>query len=397
AVKLLHESGGWRKDLIERLEREARIMASIRSPHVARVLDLLRSPDGRPCMVQDLLQGNDLGETMTKAKLTQAEAVRFARQICRGLSAAHDKGVVHRDLKPSNVFLSEEGGRAVVRILDFGVAKMPDTSQLTQDASFLGTPAYMAPEQAASASKVDARADVYSAGAILYHMLAGQPPYGEVDATKTLMRLLKEEPPRLRSVASNVPEALEAVVERAMARDPKMRFETAEAFHDALAPFADDAPPAAGKTVIELAKEARWLRPAALLRALAIGLVTAAWVAAMSGLITFTVVDVATMNPWLPYVIQGVAIFSLVLALGFAMRSVVGRWRSSPRLAIWSRAASRALAYGVGTLGVLKLGTESARALMMHPDPWIPAEGIAVMSVALVVAIVALGLTLGRD
>jgi hypothetical protein len=181
-----------------------------------------------------------------------------------------------------------------------------------------------------------------------------------------------------------------------MARDPKIRFKTAEEFHDALAPWTDDIThgPASGDT--ELAREVRWLRPGALFRALAIGFVAAAWVSAIAGAITFAVVTPEHMNPWMPNVLRGAPAVGWLLTTVLGLRAVIKRWRSSPRLIAWSRAAGNALAVGVGTLGVLALAGQSWRSIMANPAEVIPAEGITMLAVSFLFAFLALLLTLGR-
>src|SRR5262249_11854376 len=143
-------------------------------------------------IVCELLEGEGLDELLDrKRKLPLATAITICRQVCRGLAAAHDAGVVHRDLKPSNLFLVErEGGGVHVKILDFGVAKVMDGTQLTRTGMVVGTPCFMAPEQARGSSDVDGRADIYAVGAVLYRMLTGVSPFPEdEDPATTLMRL----------------------------------------------------------------------------------------------------------------------------------------------------------------------------------------------------------------
>jgi serine/threonine-protein kinase len=247
AIKVLHEAQSRSRDATLRFEREARVLSCIRSDHVLDVVDVLRTPDGRAAIVTARLDGEDLKARLDRVgKLTVAEAIPIAREICRGLAAAHAQGVIPRDLKPSNLFLeSGADGRATVKILDFGVAKLAGDPELTRTGAVVGTPAYMAPEQARGSSEVDERADLYAVGAVLYRMLTGQPPYVGDEPAQLLSSLLHESPRRPRAIERSIPFGLAAVIQRAMARDPDARPEDALELERELAAFDGGAPIAA--------------------------------------------------------------------------------------------------------------------------------------------------------
>src|SRR5690606_8594082 len=153
-----------------------------------------RTQDERPCLVTELLEGEDLQARLDRGgRLTVAEAIPIARQICRGGAAAHAVGIVHRDLKPSNIFLCQRDGTPLVKAFAFGIAKMEDGEKLARIGAVMGSVMYMAPEQARNAAQAGAIADVYSIGAIIYHMLTGQPPYGNRPAVSRLALVLHEE------------------------------------------------------------------------------------------------------------------------------------------------------------------------------------------------------------
>jgi serine/threonine-protein kinase len=167
-----------------------------------------------------------------------ARAVRIVRQICKALTVAHEKGVIHRDMKPENVFLTGDLSRPTAKVIDFGISKTGDKpgTALTKTGMIMGTPSYMAPEQA-KGMRVDHRIDIYAVGAILYCALTGHRPFDRGDPTATLTAVLTEDPARPRSLEPSIPEPLEMIIQRAMAKEPAHRYQTmADLEHD-LAPY----------------------------------------------------------------------------------------------------------------------------------------------------------------
>jgi serine/threonine protein kinase len=236
-AKVIHDLYAKHPDAVARFEREARAAARIESEHVVRVIDVIRTTDDRPCIVAERLEGEDLEARLVRhGRLSVADAVHIARQLARGLSAAHAQGILHRDLKPSNVFLhTTSDGREVAKLVDFGVAKLADGPDITRSGAVVGTPAYMAPEQARGASRVDQRADVYGLGAVLYRMLTGHSPHEAEDATASLARLLAEEPIPVTDFVPDLPSSVVDLVGRALARDPALRPPSADALEGELA------------------------------------------------------------------------------------------------------------------------------------------------------------------
>jgi serine/threonine-protein kinase len=354
-AKLLLEAHSLNREVLERAEREARAIAAIRSDHVVEIADVIRMEDGRPCIVVDYLEGEDLNARLERqGKLPLGEAVEIARQICAGVAAAHDAGIVHRDLKPANIFLVERPEGEVVKILDFGVAKLGGGKDLTETGALVGTPAYMAPEQAMNAGAVDARADVYATGAVLYHMLTGTPPYGGEDSTNTLMKLLSGEPPRARSIDASIPEDLEALLERAMARDTSLRVESARELADELVAFtaagarAGEASPARRKG----RARARWARLGATLLLLASVITAAAWATALTWLMVSISSDAPAEDELLRFFVVGAPVAVALLGVLTGASAIVGRWRSSPEVQVFARALARGLVTGLGTLAL---------------------------------------------
>jgi serine/threonine-protein kinase len=238
AVKVLHADLARQPAVVARFQREARSASSIGHANVVDVFDVHRTTDGRPYLVGEFLDGIELGVALTqRGKLEILEAVHISRQVCRALAAAHSKGIVHRDMKPENVFLLERDGAPFVKVLDFGISKAgPSDTHLTRTGMIMGTPSYMAPEQARG-DQVDARADVYAVGAMLYNLVTGKKPFDSEDPAAILSMVLTEDPPRPRSIDSRIPAALELVIQRAMAKDARERYQTMADLDAALAPF----------------------------------------------------------------------------------------------------------------------------------------------------------------
>jgi serine/threonine-protein kinase len=283
AVKLLHPDLARQPEVVTRFQREAEAASGISHINVVGVHDVNSTPDGQPYIVAELLQGEELGEYIDRVgKLSLGDAVRIARQVCRALAAAHAQGIVHRDVKPENVFITGDVLRieaASVKVIDFGISKVATAGgeSLTKTGMVMGTPDYMAPEQARG-DKVDARADVYAVGAILYRVLTGKKPFEGLDPMATLTAVLTTEPARPSELDPNIPLALELVVQRAMAKSPKDRYQTMEELEHELAAFDPDfigrmstTPPpdatpmpadGAAKTVLSRASAARSRRSA---------------------------------------------------------------------------------------------------------------------------------------
>ncbi|HZO15453.1 MAG TPA: serine/threonine-protein kinase [Polyangiaceae bacterium] len=242
AVKALHPEFARRKDVLLRFQREVEAAASINSPYVVGVYDVGETDDGRPYLVSELLEGEELGDYLDKVGMMSiSPAVRIVRQVCKALAAAHACGVVHRDIKPENVFLSGDAIAPSIKVLDFGISRLEGKggNTLTKTGMVMGTPSYMSPEQARG-ERVDHRTDIYAAGAILYRAVTGKIPFDKDDATATLAAVLMEEPDPPRAIAPHIPETLELIIQRAMARNPGDRYQEIEELDAALAPFDEE-------------------------------------------------------------------------------------------------------------------------------------------------------------
>jgi eukaryotic-like serine/threonine-protein kinase len=244
ALKVLSAYADESGNIVERFHRESRAARSIDSPHVAQIFDA--GTDGnRPFLVMEYLDGEDLSHLFKRLQhLPPRLALRIVGQACAGLARAHEVGVVHRDIKPANLFLARgEGGIVTVKVLDFGVAKVlplwarrdvaPEV--LTRTGAVLGSPLYMAPEQARGAKAVDHRADVWSMGVVLYQALAGQAPNHEIEAIGELIVTICTQAPRpVHEVAPWLSPSVAAIVTQALRLDPRERFQTAGAMLDAI-------------------------------------------------------------------------------------------------------------------------------------------------------------------
>ncbi len=239
AIKVLHAAALAKPDLIERFEREAQAAGHVESDHVVEVFDFGRLEDGSPFMVMEKLVGETLGDRLRRVRTLTPEALTpLVLQLLTGLEAAHAAGVIHRDLKPSNVFILDEkaGHRDFVKLIDFGISKLLEYSdpEFTSTGVLLGSPTYIAPEQADSSRAADARSDLYSLGVIMYKALAGQPPFDAGSLREVLVKVLMSAPPPLLEVAPSVDAAFAKIVMRTMAREPSHRFQTAGELRAAL-------------------------------------------------------------------------------------------------------------------------------------------------------------------
>ncbi|MEK7867542.1 MAG: SUMF1/EgtB/PvdO family nonheme iron enzyme [Planctomycetota bacterium] len=261
ALKVLKLTGSVDRELVQRFEREARAAASLEHPNIVRVHDVGTLPDGSPYYTMELLDGQDLAHAIADGRLSQRDAVEAIRQVAQGLLYAHQRGILHRDIKPQNVFLRRDpaslpaSGAATLPsgtprpssqvhalLLDFGLAKLAErdlashaegsiagksVQSLTRSGEIFGTPAYMSPEQSRGAKDVDARADIYSLGAALYHALVGEPPFRAPTLAELLEAVNRQDPAPPSRVDASVDADLDTLTLKCLQKDPKDRYQSA--------------------------------------------------------------------------------------------------------------------------------------------------------------------------
>jgi eukaryotic-like serine/threonine-protein kinase len=251
AVKVLTDSIAQKRDAVERLRQEAIAASSIDHDNIVDVVSFDRYDDGSVFIVMELLRGESLAERIEKLRagghaLPLVDTLQIALQICDALGAAHERGIVHRDLKPENVFLAKKGERERVKVLDFGISKIKSAEaeqvRMTRTGQLVGTPLYMSPEQARGETDIDRRVDVYSLGVMLYEMLTGSPPFDGRNYFELLWKHGNEAPPSIRDKSPTLvcPPELDLAIQRALAKDRGVRFQTMGELAEALRAVAPD-------------------------------------------------------------------------------------------------------------------------------------------------------------
>ncbi len=262
AIKFLRPTALQSTAAAARLIREARATARISSDHVARVIDAGTLEPDSPYIVMDLLEGKTLAAVLqTKEPFEIEEAVTYVLQACQGIAQAHAIGIVHRDLKPSNIFLAEgPDGSTAVKVLDFGLSKILDDAQyvprggegpLTGTTDVFGSPFYMSPEQLRSSRDVDGRTDIWAIGVLLFEILTGRRPFQARSLPQLCMLISHGQAQPVRQLRPDVPEEIEAVIERCLAKNPAKRFATVQDLASALLPFAAHPVPSSILTLAE--------------------------------------------------------------------------------------------------------------------------------------------------
>src|SRR3954470_5928973 len=218
------------EDLVRRFRAEAVTLAKVNHPNIATVYELFREDDSL-LMVMELVRGQTFEQLIERTGALPAErAIGLVRQVLDALGHAHRAGIVHRDLKPANLMLTDDGA---VKVMDFGIARVSGTERMTSDGLMVGTPAYMAPEQVRG-EEVDGRTDLYAVGVILYRLVTGKLPFKAETAVSMIQSQLNDQPTPAREVRTELPDWLDAVLMRSLAKRPADRYQTAEEYRRAL-------------------------------------------------------------------------------------------------------------------------------------------------------------------
>ncbi len=244
------------ESVIARFEAERQALALMDHPNIARVFDAGATASGRPYFVMELVDGEPITEFCKAADLGLRQRLELFVQVCQAIQHAHQKGVVHRDIKPSNVLVSRHDGAPVPKVIDFGIAKAAspgggENLTVTVAGHFVGTPAYMSPEQASGGMDVDTRTDIYSLGVLLYELMVGRPPFdakrlthADIEETRRILRD-EEPPPPSRAAGRGKTNDLDWIVMKAMAKERSRRYDTANGLSFDVTRFLEDEPVAA--------------------------------------------------------------------------------------------------------------------------------------------------------
>jgi serine/threonine-protein kinase len=226
AIKVLHSQFARDTSFVQRFRREAQAAARLNQPNIVGVYDT-GADDGTQFIVMEFIEGRTLAEFMaTGRRPSPVQAAEIAGKICAAISAAHAQGVIHRDIKPGNVMVTRDG---TVKVMDFGIARVLGPETAPQTSAVLGTASYLSPEQA-QGGPVDARTDIYSLGSVLYELLTGRPPFTGESPVAVAYKQVNETPALPSSINPDVPARLDAVVMKALSKNPSNRYQTAEEF-----------------------------------------------------------------------------------------------------------------------------------------------------------------------
>ncbi len=247
AVKVLQPHLALDEQLVQRFVDEAQIVSSLGHAGIAQIFDFGRLDDGQLYATMEYLDGKDLEDALAReGALSAGRVASIGVQVASALAIVHDQDIVHRDLKPANLFLAVDGeGTERVKILDFGIAKLDESTgarKRTAAGHVVGTPEYMAPEQASAAGNVDGRTDIYALGCVLYELLCGRPPHVANSIVGVLMAHANTKPEDISCLVQNLPEGLATVVMRCLAKDPERRWQSARELKAALLPYASELP-----------------------------------------------------------------------------------------------------------------------------------------------------------
>ena len=244
ALKFLLPHALQNTEAVGRFLREARAAVKLKGEHVAKVSDVGTLENGSPYMVMEYLEGNDLSDVLhARGRFDVESAVDFLLQAAEAVAEAHQNGIVHRDLKPANFFITKRhDGTAMLKVLDFGISKMAGglDGGMTKTTAVMGSPFYMSPEQMRSSRNVDGRSDLWALGIILFELLTGGVAFNADTMPELCANVLTNPTPSIRSVRPDLPEGIEAIINRCLQKDPTLRYQNVAELARDMAPFASD-------------------------------------------------------------------------------------------------------------------------------------------------------------
>ena len=239
AVKVLTHEMAANPEAMARFRQEAMVTGMLGNPHIVQVLDFNHTEDGTPYIIMELLEGEDLARRLRREKrLPLGRVAAIFKQVCSALYCAHEQGIVHRDLKPANIFICKhEEVDDYVKVVDFGISKVLGVVEtVTRPDVVMGSPSYMSPEQAMARSpEIEQTSDIFSMGSILYLMLTGRAPFRADSTPGVIYQIVHDNPPPMRPLRPEIPEALEGVIGRALSKQPALRYQDMVAFWRAYA------------------------------------------------------------------------------------------------------------------------------------------------------------------
>ncbi len=296
AVKVLLDKYAQKDQVVARLEQEARLASSIGHEHIIDITDFGQTSDGRTFVVMEFLEGESLGAHLAReGAMDEQRAINIAYQVASALGAAHKKGVIHRDIKPDNIFLLSNRKHDFVKVVDFGISKLVrpgedeggNSPRLTQTGMVLGTPLYMSPEQARGDEELDHRIDIYALGVIMYEMVTGEVPFRGSNYLSILTQVINDRPTPPRDVRMDIGEDIEAVIMKALAKNPDDRYQSMEELAEDLAILRTVDGATTGAKITASRFRRRWQKRS--------GLRVLAWVAGIAVVVSAVVVTVVMM------------------------------------------------------------------------------------------------------
>ena len=290
AIKVLPRHMSSSEEFVTRFRREARMLAQLQHPHILPVFDYGEA-DGYPYIVMPYIVSGTLAELLHKQRLPLAQVRRIMAQVGDALGFAHARGMIHRDIKPSNILIDERGN---CLLTDFGLARMAEAStKLTSSGNIMGTPTYMSPEQGAG-SNIDQRSDIYSLGIVLYEMVTGRVPYTAETPVAVVFKHIQDPLPSVHKFNPNLPDSVELILLKALAKSPADRYQTAEDFVRAIQTAIPDTSPKNQESVQENVGQEKtippektltinkWILPAGILIAISILALGSIWAVSQS-------------------------------------------------------------------------------------------------------------------